>query len=59
MSEELTQGLPQDGVRQILSRLDSIDTRLMSLEDKVNRWLEVDPPNLDTRFRELETESRQ
>jgi tetrahydromethanopterin S-methyltransferase subunit G len=46
MSEEPTQDLPQDGVRQILARLDSIDSRLdnvegrlSALEDKVDRRL--------------------
>ncbi len=46
MSEEPTQNLPQDGVRQILARLDSIDSRLdnvggrlSTLEDKVDRRL--------------------
>jgi hypothetical protein len=39
MSEETTQPLPQDGVRLILARLDSIDTRLTVLEDKVDRRL--------------------
>ena len=39
MSEELTQNLPQDGVRQILARLGSIDSRLTALEDKVDRRL--------------------
>ncbi len=46
MSEEPTQNLPQDGVRQILARLDSIDSRLdnvegrlSALEDKVDRRL--------------------
>ena len=51
MSEELTQGLPQDGVRLILARLDSIDsrldsleTRLSALEDKVDRRLQETRP---------------
>jgi chromosome segregation ATPase len=51
MSEETTQGLPQDGVRQILSRLDSIDSRLSNvegrlsaLEDKVDRRLQETRP---------------
>ena len=46
MSEEPTHNLPQDGVRLILSRLDSIDShlndvegRLSALEDKVERRL--------------------
>lgn len=51
MSEELTQGLPQDGVSQILARLDSIDSRLVNvegrlsaLEDKVDRRLQETRP---------------
>ena len=39
MSEEPTQNLPQDGVRLILARLDSMDSRLSALEDKVDRRL--------------------
>lgn len=39
MSEEPTQNLPQDGVSQILACLDSIDSRLTALEDKVDRRL--------------------
>jgi hypothetical protein len=44
MSEEPTQGLPQDGVGLILARLDSIDTRLTALEDKVDRRLQETRP---------------
>ena len=51
MSEDLTQNLPQDGVRQILARLDSIDSRLnnvegrlSALEDKVDRRLQDTRP---------------
>ena len=51
MSEEPTQPLPQDGVRQILVRLDSIDSRLgnvegrlTALEDKVDRRLQDTRP---------------
>jgi chromosome segregation ATPase len=36
MSEELTQNLPQDGVRQILTRLDSIDSRLSNVENRLS-----------------------
>lgn len=39
MREETTQSLPQDGVRLILSRLDSMSERLTALEDKVERRL--------------------
>lgn len=44
MSEEPTQNLPQDGVRLILARLDSIDARLTALEDKVDRRLQETRP---------------
>jgi tetrahydromethanopterin S-methyltransferase subunit G len=51
MSEESTQNLPQDGVSQILARLDSIDSRLgnvegrlSALEDKVDRRLQETRP---------------
>lgn len=44
MSEETTQSLPQDGVRLILTRLDSIDSRLTALEDKVDRRLQDTRP---------------
>ena len=39
MGEETTQNLPQDGVRLILSRLDSMEARLTALEDKVDQRL--------------------
>jgi tetrahydromethanopterin S-methyltransferase subunit G len=44
MDEETTQNLPQDGVRLILARLDSIDTRLTALEEKVDRRLQETRP---------------
>jgi hypothetical protein len=44
MSEEPTQNLPQDGVGLILTRLDSIDSRLNALEDKVDRRLQETRP---------------
>ena len=44
MSEEPTQNLPQDGVRQILARLDSIDARLTTLEERVDRRLQETRP---------------
>ncbi len=40
MSEELTQQLPNDDLKRILARLDSIDGRLVTLEDKVDRRLQ-------------------
>lgn len=36
MNEEPTQNLPQDGVRQILARLDSIDSRLSNVENRLS-----------------------
>jgi tetrahydromethanopterin S-methyltransferase subunit G len=44
MSEDPTQNLLQDGLRQILARLDSIDSRLTALEDKVDRRLQETRP---------------
>jgi hypothetical protein len=44
MSEEPTQNLPQDGVRQILARFDSMDERLTTLEDRVDRRLQETRP---------------
>lgn len=44
MSEDLTQNLPQDGLGRILARLDSIDARLTTLEDKVDRRLQETRP---------------
>lgn len=43
MSEEVTRGLPQDGVERILARLDSIDARLTAFEVNVeNRFSNVE-----------------
>src|SRR5215218_5649471 len=44
MSEDRTQQLPDDGLRQILARFDSMDTRLTALEDKVDRRLQETRP---------------
>lgn len=51
MSEDTTQRLPDDGVRLILARLDSMnsrfdsmDARLTALEDKVDRRLQETRP---------------
>jgi len=44
MSEETTQNLPNDGLQQILARLDSIDARLTTLENKVDRRLQETRP---------------
>src|SRR5690348_5596629 len=44
MSEELTQQLPNEILRQILARLDSVDARLTTLEEKVDRRLQETRP---------------
>jgi chromosome segregation ATPase len=44
MSEELTQNLPNGDLQQILARLDSIDKRLGTLEEKVDRRLQETRP---------------
>jgi hypothetical protein len=59
VSEETTQHLPQDGVRLILARLDSIDSRLTALEVKVDLWLGGVSPYVGIRLGELETERTQ
>jgi chromosome segregation ATPase len=47
MSEDTTRQLPDDGVRLILARLDSMDSRLAALEDKVDRRLQETRPILE------------
>jgi chromosome segregation ATPase len=44
MSEEITQNLPNGDLKQILARLDSIDKRLGTLEEKVDRRLQETRP---------------
>lgn len=44
MSEEPTQRLPNGDLQLILARLDSIDTRLATLEEKVDRRLQETRP---------------
>ena len=46
MSEETAHNLPQDGVRQILARLDSIDSRLDNIEGRA--------PNVEGNLSRLE-----
>jgi tetrahydromethanopterin S-methyltransferase subunit G len=61
MSEEPTQDLPQDGVRLILARLDSVDERLTTLEDRVDRRLQETRPIWEqvlARLDSLESEVR-
>jgi chromosome segregation ATPase len=64
MSEDTTQQLPNDALRQILARFDSMDarfdsleTRLTALEDKVDRRLQDTRPIWEqvlTRLTEVE-----
>jgi chromosome segregation ATPase len=44
MSEEITRNLPNDDLKQILARLDSIDKRLGTLEERVDRRLQETRP---------------
>lgn len=62
MSEETTQPLPNDTLRLILARLDSIDARLTTLEEKVDRRLQETRPIWEqvlTRLDTLEAEVSQ
>jgi chromosome segregation ATPase len=61
MSEEITQHLPDDGLKLILTRLDSIDARLTTLENKVDRRLQETRPIWEqvlARLDNLENEMR-
>lgn len=61
MSEETTQNLPNDGLQQILARLDSIGARLTTLENKVDRRLQETRPIWEqvlARLDNLENEMR-
>jgi chromosome segregation ATPase len=44
MSEQITEHLPNEDLKRILSRLDSIDSRLGMLEEKVDRRLQETRP---------------
>jgi predicted nuclease with TOPRIM domain len=44
MDEETTRNLPQDGVERILTSIGSLDARLTSLEEKVDRRLQETRP---------------
>lgn len=59
MSEEITQHLPNGDLKRILARLDSMDKRLATLEDKVDRRLQETRPIWEqvlARMDKLETE---
>ena len=59
MSEEITQHLPNGDLKRILARLDSMDKRLATLEDKVDRHLQETRPIWEqvlARMDKLETE---
>jgi hypothetical protein len=61
MSEELTKHLPDGDLKLILTRFDSIDARLMTLEDKVDRRLQETRPIWEqvlTKLGNLEDEMR-
>jgi len=61
MNEETTQNLPNNGLLQILARLDSIDARLTTLENKVDRRLQETRPIWEqvlARLDNLENEMR-
>ena len=44
MSEDTTRQLPDDGIKLLLARFDSLDARLTALEDKVDRRLQETRP---------------
>lgn len=57
MSEDMTQHLPDDALRQILARFDSLDARVTALEEKVDRRLQDTRPIWEqvlTRLTEVE-----
>jgi hypothetical protein len=61
MSEELTKHLPDGDLNLILTRLDSIDARLTTLEDKVERRMQETRPIWEqvlAKLGELENEMR-
>lgn len=61
MSEESTQYFPQDDLKRILASLDSMNARLASLEDKVDRRLLETRPIWEQvlgRLDSIETEMR-
>ena len=53
MSEETTQHLPDGDLKRILTRLDSIDARLTTLENKVDRRLQETRPMWEQVLAEL------
>lgn len=59
MSEDLTQNLPNDHFKLILARLDSIDARLITLEEKVERRLLETRPIWESVLEQLKGMSEQ
>lgn len=55
MSEEITKQLPDGDLKRILTHLDSIDTRLKTLEDKVDRRLQEARPIWEQVLAKLES----
>ena len=61
MSEDPTKQMPNEDLRLILARLDSIDTRLTKIEDKVDQRLKETRPIWErvlTKLESFETEMR-
>jgi len=59
MSEEITQQPPNDDLKLILARLDSIDKRLATLEERVDRRLQETRPIWEQVLKRMEgVESR-
>ena len=61
MSEDPTKHMPNEDLRLVLTRLDSIDARLIKLEDKVDQRLKETHPIWEqvlTRLEGLETQMK-
>lgn len=58
MTEETTQQLPNDALKIILARFDSIDARLNALEEKVDRRLQETRPIWEGVLAELKEVNR-
>ena len=55
MDEDITQKFPQNGFRQIIVRLDALDARLATLEEKVDRRLQDTRPIWEQVLARLDT----